>query len=238
MSNIYSTFLNALQIGLRWGNLPSSEEADEAVGTRERKLKAPLQDFLLSRADAGATHEDLLQGIKTLTSGNIIGHFFHMHPIRPPDMFEWMTTWMKMGAVLVASLNLQQAVPDGVPVPDAWHHQMIYGVIETGVFTLNPHEFIPFPTLLKQLSSESIIKIKAEDIIKRWSSDTDMTKLSQGRWVELDVVKNINRLVQSCTASNQQCNNSHVTIPASYKSGITVFCTVVSDAGRTLLGKQ
>ncbi len=223
---------------MRCENLPSSEEADIAVGTRERKLEAPLQDYLLSRTEAGATHEDLLRGMKVLTSGNIIGHFFHMNPTIPPNMFEWMTTWMNMGAVLVASLNLQRGVPEGVPIPDAWHHQTIYGVVETGVFTLNPHEFIPFLTLFKQLSSESIIKITSEDIINRWLPGyTDMTKLSQGRWAELGVIKHINELVQS-TRSTDKPFNSHVTIPASYKSGITVFCTIDSDAGRTLLGKQ
>lgn len=224
------------QIGLRWSNLPTNEKADIAVGTRQRKLEAPLQEYLLSRSDAGATHEDLLKGMTTLTSGKVLGRFFHMFPSRPQDLFQWMVTWMRKGAVLVASLNLQKQVPQGMPVPDAWHHQMIYGVIESGVFTLNPHEFIPFTTLVGQLSSESTIMIQAEDIVHRWVPKTDMSLLSHGRWEDLAVTQNINKLIYSILTF--QPYDSHVTIPASYKSGITVFCTENSDAGRAIQAIQ
>lgn len=221
---------------MKWNSLPTNDEVDKAVGTRQRKLTAPLQEFLLSRADAGATQEDVLNGMEKVAGGNVIGKFFHMYPKVPPDLFEWMTSWMKMGAVLVALLNLQNGVTVGEPMPDAWHHQMIYGVVESGVFTLNPHEFIPFPTLIKQLCSESVIKIKAQDVIQRWQANTDLSLLSKNRWAELNVTQAIHRLVY--LVATNQAHDSHVTIPAAYKSGITVFCTVDSDAGRTLLCKQ
>ena len=37
------------------------------------------------------------------------------------------------GAVAIVTLNLQQGVPEGHEVPDAWHHQMVYGVSPKGV---------------------------------------------------------------------------------------------------------
>lgn len=172
----------------------------------------------------------------TLTSGKVVGRFFHMFPSRPQDLFQWMVRWMEMGAVLVASLNLQKEVPEGMPIPDAWHHQMIYGVIESGVFTLNPHEFIPFTTLIGQLSSESTIMIQAEDIAHRWLPKADMSLISNGRWADLAVTQNISKLIYLILT--RQPHDSHVTIPASYKSGITVFCTKDSDAGRTILCQQ
>ena len=221
---------------MKWDPLPPESEADKAVGTRLRQVKSPLPVFLRSREVSGATHEDIIRGMEILTSGKIIGRFFHMYPTVPSNLFQWMKTWMEMGGILVASLNLQQGVPEGIPLPDAWHHQMIYGVIESGVFVLNPHEFIPFPTLTKQLCSESVIKIRSKDITKRWSSGLDLSSISEGRWAELNVIENIHRLVQ-CVANNQ-LHDSHVTIPAAYKSGITVFCTRDSGAGRTLLEKQ
>jgi hypothetical protein len=33
-----------------------------------------------------------------------------------------------VGAVPLVTLNLQKAVPPGWVTPDAWHHQMVYGV--------------------------------------------------------------------------------------------------------------
>lgn len=36
------------------------------------------------------------------------------------------------GAVPIATLNLQRGVKPGWTIPDAWHHQMIYGVSSKG----------------------------------------------------------------------------------------------------------
>lgn len=37
-----------------------------------------------------------------------------------------------LGAVPIATLNLQKGVKPGWTIPDAWHHQMIYGVSSKG----------------------------------------------------------------------------------------------------------
>ena len=37
------------------------------------------------------------------------------------------------GAVPIATLNLQKGVKPGWTIPDAWHHQMIYGVSSKGI---------------------------------------------------------------------------------------------------------
>jgi hypothetical protein len=41
-----------------------------------------------------------------------------------------------LGAVPLATLNLQRGVKPGWTIPDAWHHQMIYGVSSKGNFSL------------------------------------------------------------------------------------------------------
>ena len=196
-------------------------------------MDAPTSEFLLSRYESGATHEDLIRGMDILTSKDVVGQFYHMYPSPPPDLYQWMVNWMKMGGVMVASLNPQQGVPQGQPLPDAWHHQMIYGVITSGVFTLNPHEYIPFHILEKQLCSESVIKIKANDIVSRWRIEDDIDAISQGRWAALQVPQRIYRLLYNIHM--RQPHDSHVTIPAAYKSGITVFGLRDSEVGQKLL---
>ena len=66
----------------------------------------------------------------------------------------WLTGWKKvsdlyiahihcvtmccvvlLGAVAIATLNRQVAVADGQEIPDAWHHQMIYGVSPKGTLS-------------------------------------------------------------------------------------------------------
>lgn len=50
----------------------------------------------------------------------------------------WLARWIRKGAVPVATMNMQAGVPDGEEVPDAWHHQLIFGVARTAVFMTNP----------------------------------------------------------------------------------------------------
>ncbi len=35
-------------------------------------------------------------------------------------------------------MNMQRAVPEGQEIPDAWHHQLIFGVAPGAVFMTNP----------------------------------------------------------------------------------------------------
>ena len=51
-----------------------------------------------------------------------------MHPRRSFQLVRWLAGWLRRGAVPVATLNLQRGVPPQQTVPDAWHHQMAFGV--------------------------------------------------------------------------------------------------------------
>jgi len=46
------------------------------------------------------------------------------------------------GAAPIATLNLQHSGDSG-EIPDAWHHQMIFGVSQAGIYLTNPLECSP-----------------------------------------------------------------------------------------------
>lgn len=46
------------------------------------------------------------------------------------------------GAAPIATLNLQHC-GEGCDIPDAWHHQMIFGVGQAGIYLTNPLECLP-----------------------------------------------------------------------------------------------
>lgn len=189
-----------------------------------RKLEAPLAEYLLSRCVAGATHEDIIAAIQKLTRGKVFGHFEHMYPSPPLCLSQWLGEWIDAGVVPLATLNLQKAVPEGRPIPDAWHHQMIYGVDPTSVYLTNPREETPCSVISQQLCSESVLLIRREDIVSRWSPSIEWKLISDGRWNELDVVKNIKTMMTEYTLKvDEMLNHTHVVIPAAYKSGITLF---------------
>lgn len=53
-------------------------------------------------------------------------------------MLPWLAYWIQHGAVPVATMNMQHGVAEGEEIPDAWHHQLIFGVMPNAVFMTNP----------------------------------------------------------------------------------------------------
>lgn len=86
----------------------------------------------------GATHSQLIQGAEEASQGKVSGRFFHLYPRRRVRLVNWLARWIRKGAVPVATMNMQLAVPDGEELPDAWHHQLIFGVAPNAVLMTNP----------------------------------------------------------------------------------------------------
>lgn len=84
--------------------------------------------WLILKILLGTTAAQLIAGVENLTDGCIRGRFFPCFPHRDIRISSWLASWIRQGAVPMVTLNLQRAVPVGWAVPDAWHHQMVYGV--------------------------------------------------------------------------------------------------------------
>lgn len=167
------------------------EKVKESVATRLRAETTPIPQYLLSRSFAGVTHVDLIRGLHESSNGSLYARFFHMYPERNFSLSRWLSYWMKKGAVPIATLNLQNGVAPGNPVPDAWHHQMVFGVSSRGIFLTNPLECVHEGALLLELCSPSVLKVKRNDIISRWNPGTDLRSLmsqSDRRWKEMNVL--------------------------------------------------
>nr|XP_046238411.1 uncharacterized protein LOC124055557 isoform X2 [Scatophagus argus] len=163
------------------------EEADRCVQTRLRRNESPLPDYLLSRSEAGATHAQLIRGAEEASQDHVTGRFFHFHPRRLVKLVPWLARWIRKGAVPVATMNMQLAVPEGEEVPDAWHHQLIFGVAPNAVFMTNPLDVVSEAELHQRLCSESVLLIRREDVLQRLTADTCLSSLSDPRWKALDV---------------------------------------------------
>lgn len=175
--------LNALRLPI-----PSLETLNECVKTKLRSNSSLLTEYLLSRSEAGTDHNALIDGLRKLSNNQIDARFFHMYPERVVNLYTWLAFWIKNGAVPIATLNLQKCAGY---IPDAWHHQMIYGVGPKGIFMTNPLECIQAEHLWPQLHSESILLIRREDILKRWNIKTDLPqliKIRDARWRTMNVV--------------------------------------------------
>lgn len=139
--------------------------------------------------------------------------------------------FIKIGAVPVALLNLQLVgnVWYNAPIPDAWHHQMIYAITSNDVYLTNPLERKPIESMLRELNSDSVLLIRIEDVFKRFNANPvnlneflimkDHLSEEKKRWFNFDVLGQVVNVLRSSSSINQ----THIKIPASYVSGITLF---------------
>ncbi|KAL6115223.1 uncharacterized protein ACO6RY_00125 [Pungitius sinensis] len=216
------------------------EEADRCVRTRLRRNEAPLPDYLRSRSEAGATHSQLILGAQEASQGKVAGRFFHFHPRRLVRLIPWLARWIRKGAVPVATMNMQLAVPEGEEVPDAWHHQLIFGVAPNTVFMTNPLDVGSEEEVHQRLCSESVLLIRREDVLQRLTPGCCLSALSEEsrsdpRWKALDVEGQVRQVALEEEQEPDRPKSAHVTIPAAYSSGITLFALRESLLGRELL---
>ncbi|XP_023660223.1 uncharacterized protein [Paramormyrops kingsleyae] len=218
----------------------SPETADECVQTRLRRNEAPLWDYLLSRSEAGATQQQLIEGAEHASGGQVVGRFFALHPPRRLQLVPWLASWISRGAVPVATMNMQQGVHEGEEIPDAWHHQLVFGVGPSAVYMTNPLDVVSEAVMHKRLCSESVLLIRREDVLQRWLANTPASTLSEvsshPRWTTLDVEGQVRKICheEDC-GDDGELKMSHIVIPAAYQSGVTLFALRVSVVGQQLL---
>ncbi|XP_070711869.1 uncharacterized protein [Pempheris klunzingeri] len=211
------------------------EVADHCVQTRLRRNESPLPDYLLSRSEAGATHSQLIQGAEEASEGKVMGRFFHLHPRRLVRLVPWLARWIRSGAVPVATMNMQRAVPEGEEVPDAWHHQLIFGVAPTAIFMTNPLDVVSEGEMHERLCSESVLLIRREDVLQRLTPECCLSSLCDPRWKALDLEGQVRQMRLEEEQGQDGAKSTHITIPAAYSSGITVFALRQSEIGQELL---
>ncbi|XP_041060847.1 uncharacterized protein LOC121287227 [Carcharodon carcharias] len=213
-----------------------SDVVDRCVQTRLRKNDAPLAEYLMSRCVAGATHQQLIEGAEKASEGRVVGRFFSFYPERSVELTSWLASWMRKGAVPVVTMNMQVAVPEGKEIPDAWHHQMIFGVGAEGIYMTNPLEIEESSLVKRRLCSESLLLVRRQDVLSRLSDGSDFSMFTRlpdhSLWEQLDVVGQIERIVSSDVPGEVP---DHVVIPAAYRSGVTMFTLRHSELTNELL---
>ncbi|XP_005986799.1 uncharacterized protein LOC102360780 isoform X2 [Latimeria chalumnae] len=231
--------LNVLQA---LGISVTPEIADRCVRTKIRQNDASLPEYLMSRSVAGATHEQLIEGAEKSSSGEVVGKFFSFYPERNVSLTKWLATWIQKGAIPVATMNMQLAVPESEEIPDAWHHQMIFGVGPEGIYLTNPLEVEKASIVKQRLCSDSVLLICREDILMRLSEDTKLSALAQvqddPRWEQLDVAGQVGQMIYEEITPDEGANAAHVAIPAAYKSGITLFALKDSELAKEILNAE
>ncbi|XP_013163147.1 PREDICTED: uncharacterized protein LOC106114461 [Papilio xuthus] len=217
------------------------ERIKAAVGTRQRANNAPIPRYLLSRAVAGCTAADLVTGIQRASDGLVTARFFPLHPERAMSLSHWLADWISLGAVPILTLNLQVGCEG--EIPDAWHHQMVFGVSPRGVYLCNPCECVPERALWPRLTSPSVLLVRARDILARLSPNTDLSVLMavpDRRFHTFNVLGQVASVIREWRAHGWReagvgARSRHVRLPAAYQAGVTFAALTGSEAHRRLV---
>eukprot|EP00405_Crypthecodinium_cohnii_P034915 CAMPEP_0206532298 /NCGR_PEP_ID=MMETSP0325_2-20121206/4283_1 /ASSEMBLY_ACC=CAM_ASM_000347 /TAXON_ID=2866 /ORGANISM="Crypthecodinium cohnii, Strain Seligo" /LENGTH=263 /DNA_ID=CAMNT_0054028717 /DNA_START=9 /DNA_END=797 /DNA_ORIENTATION=+ len=196
---------------------PEADAADKAVKTNLRKHNVSLSAYLAARSVAGTTGEDIVEGCALLgPESALVGRFFPFYPPRKVNLQTWLAGWLSRGCSAIATMNFQKMYGS-----DAWHHQMIYGVSDNGVYATNGQDVFSYEELLVGLESPSILAIRAADVLRCDPFDAECCDGIDSRWRDLAVCKQCEELKKSKEAGEQVA--AHVFIPAAYTAGIAIF---------------
>ncbi|XP_050352785.1 uncharacterized protein LOC126775078 isoform X1 [Nymphalis io] len=215
------------------------ERINSCVGTRQRANNAPLPRYLLTRAVAGCTAADLITGIQRASDGLVTARFFPTYPERVVSLSHWLADWISLGAVPIVTLNLQMGCEG--EIPDAWHHQMVFGVSPQGVYLTNPVECVRESALWVRLTSPSVLLVRTRDVLARFTANTDLTPLMfvpDQRFHTFNVLGQVVNVIREWRAtgwSEHGTRTRHVRVPAAYRAGVTVAALTGSEAHRRLV---
>uniref|UniRef100_UPI0037E74750 uncharacterized protein isoform X2 n=1 Tax=Semicossyphus pulcher TaxID=241346 RepID=UPI0037E74750 len=150
------------------------------------------------------------------------------------------------------------------PLPDyllsrseagATHAQLIQGAEEASkgkvigrFFHLHPHRLVRLVSWLarwirkvsetelhQRLCSESVLLIRREDVLQRLTPECCLSSLSDVRWKALDVEGQVKQMCREEEQEEDGAKLTHITIPAAYSSGVTLFALRQSALGQELL---
>jgi len=184
----------------------SIPDAAAATPTRLRKYDVPLGTYLAARSVAGVDHTDFQRALPKVAP-TVRFRFFPTTTAlqRRVDVMSILRRWIQWGGAPIVTLN-PQVVASLVParaVPDAWHHQMVYGVDSDGrcAHATNGENHLPRVWLHAQLCSPSVLLIHRDDVLRWLEPPFDKEDLkgalaaadtsTRGRWTELRVVEQV-----------------------------------------------
>ena len=105
----------------------------------------------------------------------------------------------------------------------------------------NPLEVLPDDVVMSQLTSDSSLLIRRQDIVQRWCDVCDLSVLLQQedeRWMDYNVLGQVVNILRECNMPQlsgiRPQLTTHVTIPAWYEAGISLFVRQDSELCETM----
>lgn len=84
------------------------DQLNDTIKFNKRDETGTLAQYLFSRSVAGMNANELIDNVRSVSNNKITGRFFSFYPLRDVNILQWLSSWIKKGAIPVALLNLQR----------------------------------------------------------------------------------------------------------------------------------
>ncbi|CAF2051055.1 unnamed protein product [Rotaria magnacalcarata] len=226
-------------------NIDINTDQQARVSSIRKEL---LLDYLQYRSEADMSandlHENLLQYPEF--SSQIHSRFFPFWPPRDVDLLQWLSHWIKQGALPIAIMNIdhhhQSQKINFYSKLSSWQHRIIYGIEPRGIYLMNPIQIQSPQQVYEQLTIDSVTYITCQEIAQRYNqSPMCLTPLARNnnksrlfsdtRWRTMNVLGQVvNVLREDRQLNENETRNipyrptvTHVRIPSTCSSGILIF---------------
>jgi hypothetical protein len=191
----------------------------ENVVLRVRDYDAPLPQYLVSRSVAGCTGQEIVDGVHICSSSSLCGRFYALKGKTNAGTLSNLGELMARGDVAaVATFNLQKLGND------AWHHQFVYAVdvANRRLWCTNSIQCYDEALALELLDCEPLMLVRRSDALTRIDRPgaDESLYVADERWRELDVAGQVEQMRLGTSTRR------HVTVPAIYESGVSLFVHV------------
>ncbi len=143
---------------------------------------------------------EMITNIEIVSNNRVSGRHFRLD--RSVNLVEWLAGWLKKGCAASALMNLQRTVNEDGSVPDAWHHQMIYGCMGGKVMLTNPVEHKRVDVLMEEVCCESVLLVRWSNVAlragaNRRASVAEMEAGMEAKWEEMNVRGQVMQVVKA-----------------------------------------
>lgn len=196
-----------------------------------------LLDYLQYRSQIDISANDLQDNLLQYPefASNIHCRFFPFWPPRDVDLLQWLSHWIKQGALPVAIMNMDYMKSTN---HSSWQHRLIYGIEPRAIYLMNPIQIQSPQQIYEQLTVDSISSISRHDILQRYShSPMSLTPLAKSkqfadqRWQTMNVLGQVVHVLREDRQLRENETRNipyrpivtHVRIPSTCSSGILIF---------------
>ncbi|XP_014286786.3 uncharacterized protein [Halyomorpha halys] len=209
------------------GLVTEEEIINKILANHQDESNMSIVDYLYSISKGGITIPEMMNVMNKLFDGLITTRFFLTQPRRKVNLSSWLLYWLKKDVVPILSMNFHLTEDDcGSTVNTSWHFQIVHGVGQKGIHLFSQFDCVSEETILKLLNNSSEVLISRDEVMSRWTPESDLTQLMtppDHSWKKFNVLGQIVNVIREGITGKSEDEMKHIKIPSPHRTGILLL---------------